>query len=79
MTGFPAQRLGLEDRGLLKDGMVADIVVFNPTTVQTTATINDPRHHPIGIDYVFVNGTAVINDGNHTGATPGLALRHQCK
>lgn len=79
MTGFPAQRLGLQDRGILKDGMLADIVVFNPNTVQTAATIDDPKQHPIGIDYVFVNGTAVINEGNHTGATPGLALRHQCQ
>jgi N-acyl-D-amino-acid deacylase len=78
MTGFPAQRLGLHDRGILRDGTVADIVIFNPATVQTSATIDDPKQYPIGIDYVFVNGVAVIDNGEHTGATPGVALRHQC-
>ena len=75
MTSFPAQRLGLPDRGLLRDGFKADIVVFNPDTVKTYATREDPRHYPVGIDYVIVNGRVVIDKGENTGALPGRALR----
>jgi N-acyl-D-amino-acid deacylase len=75
MTAFPAQRLGLPDRGLLRDGFKADIVVFNPKTVKTHATREDPKHYPVGIDYVIVNGTVVIDQGQNTGALPGRALR----
>lgn len=75
MTSFPAQRLGLKDRGLIKDGYKADIVLFNPDTVKAPATKEDPKQYPIGIDYVIVNGKIVIDDGNNTGVTPGRALR----
>jgi len=75
MTSFPAQRLGLRDRGVLKDGFRADIVIFDPDTVRTDATKDDPKHYPVGIDYVIVNGEVVIENGENTGATPGLALR----
>lgn len=75
MTAIPAQRLGLKDRGILRDGMKADIVIFNPDTVQATATFEDPKQFPIGIDYVLVNGRLVIDQGQHTGAFPGRALR----
>lgn len=75
MTSFPAQRLGLRDRGVLKDGFRADIVVFNPDTVRTDATKDDPKHYPVGIDYVIVNGQVVIEKGTNTGVTPGMALR----
>ena len=75
MTSFPAQRLGLPDRGLLRDGFKADIVLFNPDTVKTYATKDDPKHYPIGIDYVIVNGQVVIDNGENTGALPGRALR----
>ena len=75
MTSFPAQRLGLPDRGILRDGFKADIVVFDPATVKTHATREDPHHYPIGIDYVIVNGKVVIEDGENTGALPGRALR----
>jgi dihydroorotase/N-acyl-D-amino-acid deacylase len=75
MTSFPAQRLGLPDRGLLRDGFKADIVVFNPQTVKTHASKDDPKHYPIGIDYVLVNGVVVIAQGENTGALPGRALR----
>ncbi len=77
MTGAPAQRLGLKDRGLLRDGMKADIVVFNPATVAAKATFENPRQYPEGIDYVLVNGRVVIDQGVHTGALPGRALRSQ--
>ena len=63
MTSFPAQRLGLPDRGILRDGFKADIVVFNPGTVKTHATREDPHHYPVGIEYVIVNGQIVIERG----------------
>jgi len=75
MTSFPAQRLGLPDRGILRDEFRADIVVFNPDTVKTHARHGDPKHYPVGIDYVIVNGQVVIDDGNNTGALPGRGLR----
>ena len=75
MTSFPAQRLGLPDRGILRDGFKADIVVFNPDTVHTDATKDDPHHYPVGIDYVIVNGQVVIENGENTGALPGRGLR----
>ena len=75
MTSFPAQRLGIPDRGLLRDGFRADIVIFNPDTVKTHATREDPKHYPVGIDYVIVNGQVVIDRGENTGALPGRAIR----
>ena len=75
MTSFPAQRLGIPDRGLLRDGFKADIVVFDPATVKTHATREDPRQYPVGIDYVIVNGRVVIDRGENTGALPGRSLR----
>ena len=75
MTGTPSARLGLSDRGLLRDGMKADIVVFDAERVAATATYENPRSFPVGIDWVVVNGVVVVGDGTHTGATPGRALR----
>ena len=75
MTSFPAQRLGLPNRGLLRDGFKADLVIFNPDTVKTHATREDPKHYPVGIEYVIVNGQVVIERGENTGALPGRALR----
>ena len=75
MTGFPAQRLGLPDRGLLRTGYKADIVVFNPDTVKAPATKEAPKQYPLGIEYVIVNGQVVIDRGTNTGALPGRALR----
>ncbi len=75
MTSFPAQRLGLPDRGLLRDGFKADIVVFDPDTVKTHATREDPKRYPTGIEYVIVNGQVVIERGRNTGALPGRAVR----
>jgi len=74
MTSFPAQRFGLNDRGILRDGMQADVVVFDPYTVSCVATFANPRQFPIGINYVFVNGTMVVDNTRHTKATPGLPL-----
>ena len=75
MTSFAAQRLGLPDRGILRDGFKADVVVFNPETVGSAATLENPRVFPSGIEHVLVNGQLVIEDGEHTGALPGRALR----
>jgi N-acyl-D-amino-acid deacylase len=77
MTAIPAQRLGLNDRGILRDGMKADLVLFDPDRVASNATFDQPKQYPEGIDYVMVNGRLVIDHGVHTGATPGRALRSQ--
>ena len=75
MTSFPAQRLGLTDRGILRNSMKADIVIFDPKTVKTHASKSNPKQFPIGIDYVMVNGELVIDKGTHTLALPGKSLR----
>src|SRR5262249_57428162 len=75
MTSFPAQRIGLPDRGLLRDGFKADIVVFDARTVKAPATRTQPKQFPIGIDWVIVNGRVVVEDGRHTGVLAGPALR----
>jgi len=74
MTSLPAQTLRLKDRGLLKDGYWADIVVFDPSTVADTATYDNPHQYPKGVSYVLVNGRAVIDSGNHTGARAGKII-----
>jgi N-acyl-D-amino-acid deacylase len=75
MTSAPAARLGLTDRGLLQDGLAADVVVFDPETVRSNATYDEPRRFPDGIDHVIVNGTLVVDGGHHTGALPGRVVR----
>ena len=75
MTSFPAQRLGLQDRGVLRDGMRADITIFDAAEVSAPATRTNPKQFPVGIEYVIVNGTVVIDGGAHTGALPGRAVR----
>ncbi|HDD68972.1 MAG TPA: hypothetical protein ENG61_01270, partial [Candidatus Korarchaeota archaeon] len=77
MTSMPAQKMGLFDRGLLRKGMWADIVVFNPRTVRDRATFENPHRFPEGIEYVLVNGELVVERGTHTGLTPGKVLRHR--
>jgi len=76
MTSAPAARLGITDRGRLVTGLLADVVIFDPVRVRSLATMDDPRRYPEGIDHVIVNGVLVVDDGRHTGATPGRALRH---
>ena len=75
LTSLPADILGLEDRGILADGNIADIVIFDPETIEDKATFEDPFHYPVGMRYVFVNGVAVVDDGEYTRALPGRALR----
>ena len=77
MSGFPAERFRVSDRGRLATGLAADIVVFNPDTVADRSTWFDPVQPPIGVNWVFVNGVAVIENGNVTGKLPGKVLRKQ--
>ena len=75
MTSFAAARLGIPDRGMLRDGMKADVVVFDPKTVKSPATRHEPKQFPVGIDYVLVNGRIVVDQSEHTGVLAGRALR----
>ena len=74
MTGLPAQKLGLKDRGLIKRGMAADLVLFDPGRIDDTATFDMPHEYPKGISHVMINGTIVIKNGEHTGKLPGKRL-----
>jgi len=74
MTGLPAQRLGWKDRGLIKKGHAADLVLFNPDTIIDRSTYKDPQALPLGIEKVFVNGTLVWDHGKATGSRPGIVL-----
>jgi N-acyl-D-amino-acid deacylase len=75
MSGAVATRLGLRDRGLLREGMFADVVVFDDKTIVDLATPDKPHQISRGVEHVFVNGVQVVRDGRHTGATPGRVLR----
>lgn len=75
MTGLPAARLGLKERGLLKPGYYADLVVFDSERVEDRATFKEPHYFPIGIEHVLVNGQAVLIEGCETNARPGRPLR----
>jgi len=75
MASFPAQKLGLKDRGLIREGMLADITIFNPDKVIDKATFTDPHQYPEGIEYVIVNGKIVIEKGEHTKEMSGNVLR----
>ena len=77
MTSAPAQRLGLLDRGLVRPGMVADLVAFDPDRVRDTSTYEDPRRAPEGIPHVWIAGVATVRDGARTEHAPGRALRSQ--
>ncbi len=75
LTSLPAKNLKIRERGLLKDGYFADIVVFDPAAIQDHATYDEPHKLSTGVTHVFVNGEAVLRDGKHTGATPGRFVR----
>ena len=75
MTGFPAQKFHLGNRGFVREGYFADLVLFDPLRIIDVGTYADPRRYPVGINHVFVNGTEVVRDGKHTGARPGRAIR----
>jgi len=75
MTSLPAQTFKLWDRGILRPGMAADIVIFDEKTIADRATFTQPKQFPVGIEYVLVNGQTVIEKGNHTDAKPGRVLK----
>lgn len=75
VTGLPAQQLRLKDRGRLAPGMMGDVVVFDPAKIQDHATFAKPHQYSTGVAHVFVNGVAVLRDGEHTGAKPGRFVR----
>ena len=75
LATLPAEILQLKERGMLQDGYFADVVVFDPATINGLATFEDPFHYSVGMRHVFVNGQAVVTDGETTGALPGRALR----
>jgi N-acyl-D-aspartate/D-glutamate deacylase len=74
MTSFPAARLGLPDRGILRNGLKADLVVFDPATVRDLATFDNPHQYAEGISLVVVNGQPVFDGGKITDARPGVVL-----
>ena len=74
LAALPATNLGLDRRGLIKPGMYADIVVFDPAAIADRATFEQPHQYAVGVRHVFVNGVQVLKDGEHTGRTPGRAL-----
>jgi N-acyl-D-amino-acid deacylase len=75
MSGFPAQRFGLRDRGQIGEGMAADLVVLDPAAVADRATWEEPRRTPVGVAWVMVNGEMAIAKGAPTGRFPGRVLR----
>ncbi len=77
ITSLPAQRFGLSDRGVLKEGFCADITVFCPNTIRDTSTFDNPHQLAEGVEYTIVNGEIVVHNGKHTGRLPGHALRRR--
>lgn len=75
LTSLPAENLKIRRRGTLKPGYFADIVVFDPARIQDHATFDQPHQYATGVVHVFVNGTQVLKDGEHTGAKPGRVVR----
>ena len=75
MTSLAASRVGITDRGILRPGMMADVTVFDPSTIQDVASYNDPLRYSVGVKYVFVNGKPVVSEGKITDERPGRALR----
>ena len=74
-AALPAQLLGIRDRGLLREGFFADLVVFDPEMIGDTATYENPHQYATGIDYVLVNGVVVVDHGRITDARPGRVVR----
>jgi N-acyl-D-amino-acid deacylase len=74
LTGLPAENLELDRRGFLREGMFADVVVFDPATIADRATFENPHQYAVGVRHVFVNGTQVLKDGEHTDARPGRVV-----
>ncbi len=79
MTAMNAEKLGIMDRGFLREGFWADLVLFDAKTVADRATFSEPHRYPVGVRHVFVNGVEVLNGERHTGALPGQVIRRQRK
>jgi N-acyl-D-aspartate/D-glutamate deacylase len=79
MTGLPAARLGIADRGCVKAGCMADVTIFDPVTVADVGTFTDPHHYPVGIPYVIVNGAVTVDGGAMTTARAGRVIRRSTK
>ena len=77
MTSLPAQTFKLKDRGVLRVGAIADIVIFDPEIIRDTATFDNPKQYPVGINAVMVNGVFAVRDGKYTGERPGKVIRRQ--
>jgi len=75
MSSAVAARLGIRDRGALREGLFADVVVFDETNIIDRATPEQPHQLSVGVKHVWVNGVQVLSDGRHTGAKPGRAIR----
>lgn len=75
ITGFPAEWLGIKDRGIIKEGAYADIVIFDKNGLKTNEDYIEPRNYPEGINYVIVNGKVVVDEGKHTGELSGKVIR----
>lgn len=75
MAGLPASHLSLKDRGALKPGYMADVVVFDPATIRDHSTFEDPHHYSIGVSTVLINGVLALEQGEPTGAASGWVVR----
>ena len=75
LSGFPADNLGINNRGYLKPGYFADIVIFDPKLINDKATFEEPLQFAVGVEQVFVNGIQVISDSDHTGKFPGRFIK----
>ena len=75
LSGLPASNLKIKNRGLLKNNNYADVVVFNPESIEDLATFEQPMQYATGVNHVFVNGVQVLENGNHTGALPGIFVK----
>jgi N-acyl-D-aspartate/D-glutamate deacylase len=77
MTSLPCDRFGLANRGRIQEGAYADLVLFDPVTIQDTATYPEPKQEPAGIEMVIVNGQVTLERGQHTGVGSGRMLRYR--
>lgn len=75
LTSFPAENLNIKDRGILQKGYFADIAIFDPASIRDHATYAEPHQYSTGVLHVIVNGTQVLENGEHTGATPGRFVK----
>jgi N-acyl-D-amino-acid deacylase len=75
MTSFPAQKMGMWDRGMIRENMIADLVVFNPDTISEKCTYLNPHQYPVGIPYVIIDGVIVVDDNVQNDSMPGMVLR----